>query len=108
MYGENNNPREETASAFAEPLRRVFSELYRPAEDLSISAHPESRYFVRTITYKSHVVHWFERAFYDPLIRGTRAVATRVRRLQAGSIHLYLLYVATALVLALVSAWWLQ
>jgi len=99
---------EYTASAFAEPLRRVFSELYRPAEDLSISAHPESRYFVRTITYTSHVVPWFERAFYDPLIRGTRAVATRVRRLQAGSIHLYLLYVATALVLALVSAWWLQ
>src|SRR5439155_19496142 len=31
---------EYTSSAFAEPLRRIFSELYRPTEDLSISVHP--------------------------------------------------------------------
>ncbi|PYO57155.1 MAG: hydrogenase 4 subunit B, partial [Candidatus Rokuibacteriota bacterium] len=31
-----------TATAFAEPLRRVFAELYRPTEDLSIDFHPDS------------------------------------------------------------------
>ena len=97
---------EYTSSAFAEPLRRVFSELYRPTEDLSISVHPESQYFVRSITYTSHVVPWFEKAFYDPLTSGIRTLASRIRRLQGGSVHLYLLYVATALVVALTAAWW--
>ncbi len=99
---------EYTASAFAEPLRRIFSELYRPTEDLSISVHGESRYFVRSITYTSHVVPWFEKAFYEPLTRGVHACATQVRRLQAGYVHVYLLYVAAALVVALASAWWFQ
>jgi hydrogenase-4 component B len=95
---------EYTASAFAEPLRRIFAELYRPTEDLSISVHPESRLFIQSITYTSEVVPWFEKALYDPLTRGVRACATQVRRLQAGSVHLYLLYVAAALLVALAAA----
>lgn len=99
---------EYTSSAFAEPLRRVFSELYRPSEDLSISVHPEARYFVRSMTYTSQVEPWFERALYDPVARGMRACATQVRRLQGGSVHLYLLYLAGALMVALASAWWFK
>lgn len=98
---------EYTASAFAEPLRRVFAEVYRPAEDLTVNVHPDSRYFVRSITYTSQVVPWVERALYDPITRAARSIATNVRRLQAGSVHLYLLYVAAALFAALASAWWL-
>jgi hydrogenase-4 component B len=97
-----------TASAFAEPLRRIFAELYRPTEDLSIGVHPESRYFVQSITYTSEVVPWFEKVFYDPVIRGTRALATYVRRLQAGSVHVYLLYITGALFVALAAAWWFE
>jgi hydrogenase-4 component B len=99
---------EYTASAFAEPLRRIFSELYRPTEDLSVSTHPESRYFVRSITYTSSVVPWFEKVFYDPVTHGIRTLAAQVRRLQAGSVHLYLLYVVAALMVALASAWWFR
>ena len=97
---------EYTAAAFAEPLRRIFAELYRPSQDLSVSVHPASRYVVRSITYTSRVVPWIEAAVYDPLVRGTRAVAMQVRRVQGGSIHLYLLYVAAALMLALAATWW--
>jgi hydrogenase-4 component B len=99
---------EYTSTAFAEPLRRIFSELYRPTEDLSVTAHPASRYVVRSITYSSAVVPWFEKVFYDPPIRGVRALAAQVRRLQAGSVHLYLLYVVSALLAALASAWWFR
>ena len=99
---------EYTSSAFAEPLRRIFSELYRPTEDLSISVHPQSRYFVHSITYTSQVTPWVEQIFYDPVMRGVRRLATQVRRLQAGSVHLYLLYVAAALLVALASAWWFK
>jgi hydrogenase-4 component B len=99
---------EYTASAFAEPLRRVFAELYRPTEDLSVSVHPDASYVIQSITYSSEVVPWFEKALYDPVIRGVRTVATYVRRLQAGSLHLYLLYVTTALVVALALSWWFK
>jgi formate hydrogenlyase subunit 3/multisubunit Na+/H+ antiporter MnhD subunit len=97
---------EYTAAAFAEPLRRIFSELYRPRTELQVSASPESRYFVRSITYTTQVVPRFEEVLYHPVLRAARAIATQVRRLQAGSVHLYLLYVATALMLALAAAWW--
>ncbi|MGH7555342.1 MAG: hydrogenase 4 subunit B [Longimicrobiales bacterium] len=99
---------EYTASAFAEPLRRIFAELYRPTEDLSVSVHPESRYVIRAITYTSAVVPRFERVFYDPITHGVRAVASHVRRLQAGSVHLYLLYVTAALIATLAAAWWFR
>jgi hypothetical protein len=98
---------EYTASAFAEPLRRVFAELYRPAEDLTVSTHPESQYFVRSITYKSEVHPWFETVIYDPVIRLAHQASAQVRRLQAGSAHLYLLYVVAALLAALASVLWL-
>jgi hydrogenase-4 component B len=92
---------EYTATAFAEPLRRVFAELYRPTEDLSIDFHPESKYFVQSIAYRSEVHPWFERRLYDPIVSLMRMTAFRVRWLQAGSLHLYLLYMIVALVVLL-------
>jgi hydrogenase-4 component B len=98
---------EYTATAFAEPLRRVFAELYRPSRDLSIDFHPESKYFVQSIEYRSEIHPWFERVLYDPLVRLLRAAAARVRRLQAGSVHLYLVYLALALLVLLTATrWW--
>jgi hypothetical protein len=97
---------EYTATAFAEPLRRVFAELYRPTEDLSIDFHPESRYFVQSIAYRSEVHPWFERRLYAPVVSLLRWAAFRVRWLQAGSLHLYLLYMIVTLVLLLLVSRW--
>jgi hydrogenase-4 component B len=97
---------EYTASAFAEPLRRVFAELYRPTQDLTVSVHPDSPHFVQSITFTSEVHPWFEQALYDPIIRAFRAAAAKVRGLQSGSVHLYLVYVVGALLVALASVWW--
>jgi hydrogenase-4 component B len=95
---------EYTATAFAEPLRRVFAELYRPSHDLSIDFHPESKYFVQAIEYRSEIHPWFERALYAPLVSALRAAGGRIRRLQAGSVHLYLVYMLAALLILLVVA----
>lgn len=96
-----------TATAFAEPLRRIFAELYRPTEDLSVDHHPESRYFVRSIRYASDVRPWFETTLYEPVLGALRAVAGRVRWVQAGSLHLYLLYMSVGLLVLLLTAEWL-
>jgi hydrogenase-4 component B len=97
---------EYTATAFAEPLQRIFAELYRPTEDLSIDFHPASKYFVQSIEYRSEIHPWFQRLLYTPVLSGLRAVAGRVRSLQAGSLHLYLMYMAVALLLLLGAARW--
>jgi hydrogenase-4 component B len=97
---------EYTASAFAEPLRRVFAELYRPTQDLTVTVHPDSPYFVQSMTFSSQVRPFVEQVMYQPVVRAVRAVATRVRRLQTGSVHLYLVYVIAALLVALASVWW--
>jgi len=88
---------EYTSTAFAEPLRRVFAELYRPTQDLSIDFHPESRYFVQSIEYRSEIVPWFERYLYAPLISWVTLWAIRARAIQSGSAHAYLTYLVIAL-----------
>ena len=97
---------EYTATSFAEPLRRVFSELYRPTKELTVDFHPESKYFVQSIDYKSEITPWFERLLYEPFLRLILFTARQVRRLQMGSLHLYLLYVTVVLILLLLAARW--
>ena len=97
---------EYTATAFAEPLRRVFAELYRPTKELTIDFHPESKYFVQSIEYRSDIMPLFERWLYDPFLRSVQFAARQVRRLQAGSLHLYLMYVTVILIILLLAARW--
>jgi hydrogenase-4 component B len=96
-----------TATAFAEPLRRVFAELYRPTRDLSIDFHPESKYFVQSIEYQSEIHPWFEKLMYQPLIELIGRIADRVRHIQAGWLSLYLAYMLIGLIALLIFAWWL-
>jgi len=97
---------EYTATAFAEPLRRVFAELYRPSKELTIDFHPDSKYFVQSIEYKSEITPLFERWLYDPFLGLVQFTARQVRRMQSGSLHLYLTFVTIILILLLLAARW--
>lgn len=92
---------EYTSTAFAEPLRRVFAELYRPTKELTIDFHPESKYFVQSIEYRSEIRSWFEEYLYAPLIALVRWLSFQVRRLQSGSLHSYMTYLFVALIVFL-------
>lgn len=98
---------EYTATAFAEPLKRVFAEIYRPMKELTVDFHPGSKYFVQSIEYRSEITPWFDQSLYRPFLQSATFVAQQVRRLQAGSLHLYLLYIAIVLILLLIVARWL-
>lgn len=102
-YGQTSRM-QYTATAFAEPLRRVFAAVYRPLEDVSVDYHPDSKYFVHRIHYASDLRQSFAAYVYDPLLLAVRTVATRVRRLQSGSVHAYLLYLSIAVLIFLVAA----
>jgi hydrogenase-4 component B len=96
-----------TAAAFAEPLRRVFSQIFKPTEDITVDLHPESSYFIRAISYQHRVQPLFDRLFYGPSLSLVQRVASGVRSFQAGSVHLYLAYVCLALFALLVASRWL-
>ncbi|MEW6209941.1 MAG: hydrogenase 4 subunit B [Acidobacteriota bacterium] len=95
---------EYTATAFANPFKRVFSLLYRPVKELDIDFHPESRFFVRTISYRNEVRSIFDDAIYGPLTKAMRSLAARARMMQSGNVHVYLLYILVALVALLMLA----
>jgi len=97
---------EYTATAFAEPLKRVFADIYRPMKKLTVDFHPRSKYFVQSIEYRSEITPWFDQALYRPFLESATFVAKQMRRLQAGSLHLYLLYIAVVLIVLLVFARW--
>jgi hydrogenase-4 component B len=103
-----STPRMEyTSTAFAEPLRRVFAGLYRATGDLTIGFHPESKYFVRSIEYRSRVRHWFEEYLYQPLFKLVRPLGGSGRLIQSGSVNLYVGYIVAALLAFLLLARWL-
>lgn len=98
---------EYTATAFAEPLRRIFAELYRPNEQLTIDTHPDSEYFIKAIAYHSEITPWFDQMLYTPLLRWIKTLSNGVRRLQSGLVHLYLLYLALALLGLIFASRWM-
>lgn len=93
---------EYTATAFANPFKRVFALLYRPVKELDIEFHPESRYFVRTIAYYNEGRLIFEDTLYRPFLRMIQALAREARALQSGNVHGYLVYILIALVALLI------
>lgn len=95
---------EYTAASFANPFKRVFSVLYKPVKELTIEFHPESRFFVRTISYSNEARSIFDDAIYGPLNRILRSFAEWVRLLQSGNVNVYLLYILVALVVLLIIA----
>jgi hydrogenase-4 component B len=95
---------EYTATAFAYPFKRVFAVLYRPVEETQVEAHPESRLFVKTITYRHEQSSVIEDFVYAPLGSAVRRVAVRARALQSGNVHSYLLYMLVVLLVLLLFA----
>jgi hypothetical protein len=88
---------EYTATAFANPFKRVFALLYQPTATLDVGS-AESRYFVRTISYRQHSRLLFEEALYRPILVIIQAAAQRARLLQSGNVHGYLSYILIALI----------
>ena len=95
---------EYTATAFANPFKRVFDFFYRPTKHLDIEFHPESRFFVERIEYENPARSIFHDWLYRPALDLLRVGARAAGALQSGSANLYLAYILAALLLMLVLA----
>jgi len=91
---------EYTATAFSKPLRMIFSVLYQPRREIQ-TVFDVSPYFPKAIRFESEIEPTFEKRLYIPLKDLLLRFATRMRAIQAGSIHIYLAYIFITLVLLL-------
>jgi hydrogenase-4 component B len=94
---------EYTATGFSKPIRMIFKALFRPRREVQ-QEYDFSPYFATTIRFESHVEEVFEKRIYRPLRIWIFRISRRVRALQAGSIHAYLLYIFVTLILLLLFA----
>jgi len=93
---------EYTATAFADPFKRVFRFFYRPEKHLQLDVHPESRFFVHHIAYANPARSIFEEWLYQPVLGVLQAAIDRAQRLQSGSTTAYLTYIFVTLLVLLV------
>ena len=91
---------EYTATGFSKALRMIFSVLYKPRREIQ-AVFDVSPYFPKEIRFESEIEPTFEKWLYAPLQEFIFRVSTRMRTIQAGSIHAYLAYIFVTLVLLL-------
>ena len=91
---------EYTATAFSKALRMIFSVLYKPRREIQ-AVFDISPYFPKEIRFESEIEPTFEKRLYAPLQEFIFRFSSRMRTIQAGSIHAYLAYIFITLVLLL-------
>jgi hypothetical protein len=94
---------EYTATSYAKLIRLYFGQVLRPERDVTVELHPGTP-FPRSVRYRGRVSHVLDERLYRPLHSVAVAAAQLIRRLQSGSLQLYLAYSVTALVVLLLVA----
>jgi hydrogenase-4 component B len=90
-----------TATSFSQPIIRLFGAIYRYGLEIAVEGR-DRRHFPETVRADSHHEVYLETRVYAPLLRAIQRMAGGLlMRLQAGSIHQYLLMMAVALILLL-------
>ena len=96
---------EYTATAFSKPFRLLFSFIYRPLREVSQEC-VSSPYFPRNIRYSSKITYLIREKLYRPPLRLFLKVSHMARRLQAGSVNVYLGYLSAAVTALLLLSLW--
>ena len=90
-YYELDARTEYTSTAFSKPFRLAFSFFlmpYRRTEKIN-----ESHYHIKSFRYELYNTYIFKRYLYQFGLKMTLRAARSLKRLQAGSIHLYIAYI---------------
>ncbi|MEG2069033.1 MAG: proton-conducting transporter membrane subunit [Acidaminococcaceae bacterium] len=94
-----------SATGFSKPVRRTFDFLLKPTRQVSY-LEKSNKYFGREMLYHLQLPDRFAEIFYTPLEHRLVKSAAFLRRLQAGSVQLYVAYVMLAMVLVLMWGAW--
>ena len=90
-----------TATSFAQPISRLFGAIYHYAVEVRVRGR-HRQHFPEAVAAETMYEAYLETRLYAPMLRGIRrASGLLLMRLQAGSIHQYLIYMALVLGLLL-------
>jgi len=99
-YYKLDSRNEYTGTAFSKPFRIAFSFFllpYRKTQKIR-----ESFYHIKSFAYETHTTPVFKKYIYEPLVALVLKSAKFMRRIQPGSIHLYLAYIFCTLLLLII------
>jgi len=99
-YYSLSSRNEYTATAFSKPFRIAFSFLLMPYR--RTRKIWDTFYQVRSFSYETHTTPVFKKYFYDPLLRLIFNMAGVMRRIQPGSIHLYIGYIFVTVIVLVI------
>ncbi|MBX9668151.1 MAG: hypothetical protein K2X93_11055 [Candidatus Obscuribacterales bacterium] len=89
-----------TSDSFAQPVARIFRPILRYKLEFELTG-TDRRHFPEKIRVKPNMVSLLEQRVYLPLLSIVSKLAKSLVKLQAGSIHLYLIYLCVTLILLL-------
>jgi NADH:ubiquinone oxidoreductase subunit 5 (subunit L)/multisubunit Na+/H+ antiporter MnhA subunit len=93
-----------SGSSFSQPLTAMFRPVLRTRRLETSPAGP----FPRRAALRTHAADFARDLFYAPLFGALNRWASRLRRLQHGRMHLYVLYVALTVIALLLWEMWLR
>ena len=90
-----------SATGFSKPVRRAFDYMLKPKREVTYVRKDHS-YFGRQLSYKLEIPDMITEKLYLPFQKHFVGVSAFLRRLQQGSVRLYVSFVMAAMVLVLV------
>lgn len=90
-----------TAGGLTNPIRVLFAKVLGSQRYVE-GDYAKGRYSLSSLTYEGKIKEVFEDSFYRPVIRGLLWLSSHIRKLQAGSIHLYLGYLLVTVIVVLI------
>ncbi len=100
-FGDLSPRTQVNPGSFVQPLARIFSSILAYKINFEIAGR-DRRHFPERIKVEPRMFSYLEKYFYAPLIALFTNSAKALARIQAGSIHLYLLYLCFTLVFLLI------
>jgi hydrogenase-4 component B len=88
-----------TSAGFTKPLRLTLEAVLRPRRELTVSTQDG---VLQEVGYEGEVPHLFDTLIYEPVTDAALRGAAVARRLQSGSLRMYVIYLLGLLALLLV------
>ncbi|HWQ60829.1 MAG TPA: hydrogenase 4 subunit B, partial [Negativicutes bacterium] len=92
---------EYTATGFSDPIRRAFAAILLPKPDVVVDENSH-RYFGRRMVFHVKITYVFTEVVYRPVRQGVVALSHFMKRIQTGSVQLYVGYILAVTIAALV------
>lgn len=87
-----------TSAGFTKPLALALEAVFRPRRDVEVTGQGA---LVTEVVHHAEVPHLFDTVLYGPVNRGALRLASIARRLQSGSLPMYLAYLLGTVIVLL-------